>query len=269
MKNRLKYFIGLTAERLMPQLAGEVAAGRLNGSNSRLRKLVAAAQTRRAAESGDFESLRQKLANYWTSTPGDEFYGAYPERFDEWFLGEHFVIFEELKKLLEKRGDFNQLIEVGCGDGKVLEYLVNYLPMLDRFVGLDINPGIIAANQKSFAENEQMTFVASDLVQWLDQNAAPGLVLLSYGGVLEYLTGEELKMLFGTLRKKASPVIIALVEPLTNDFDLANETESRPGGVEFSFSHPHRHLLESEGWRIEFVEEKWVDHRWVLLIAES
>ena len=269
MKHALKTLIGRTAERCLPGLAHEVAAGQIDGSQPRLRQLVAAVQTERAAKSGDFSGLRERLAAYWKSSPGDAFYGAYPERFEEWFLGEHFSIFEELKKLLASRDEFRELVEVGCGDGKVLDYLSVYLPMLEGFTGLDINPGIIAENRKTVAENPKLNFVSGDLTQWMADNARPGLVVLSYGGVLEYLTGEELKALFATLRAQASPVILAMVEPLTADFDLKTETESRPGGVEFSFSHPHRHLLESEGWRIEYVEEKWVDHRWMLLMASS
>ncbi len=63
--------------------------------------------------------------------------------------------------------------------------------------------------------------------------------------------------------------MIMLVEPIAPDFDLKNETVSRPHGVENSFSHPHRYLLEKAGWKVEFEEVKTMEHRWMMMIASA
>jgi hypothetical protein len=46
-----------------------------------------------------------------------------------------------------------------------------------------------------------------------------------------------------------------LTEPVYRDYDLATETESRPSGPEFSFSHNHPHLLRRAGWEVVEVTE--------------
>lgn len=267
MKTTLKRMAGCAAHTLLPDLAREVREGRLDGPHLRMRQWIADHQTRRAATRGDEARLRRNLTHYWTSHRGDAFYDAYPDRFERWFLGEHFAIVEELERILRRRSEIRTLVELGCGDGRVLAYLADRFSSLESFTGLDINPGIIRRNRRVHADRPGLRFECSDLTPWLNENLGPGSLVFSYGGVLEYLPESELRSLFATIRSSASPSVLALVEPIAPDFDPERETRSRPYGPESSLSHPHRHFLEEAGWEIAFEQSQHGEHHWMLLVA--
>lgn len=268
MKQQIKHLAGSVLHHFVPGLGREVDAGRLDGPNGKLKQLIADYRTARAAASGDVGTLRDQLARYWQGPRGDEFYDAYPERFEEWFLGHHYPVVEALAAELPKRPGIDRLIEVGCGDGKVLHHLSERFPQLTSVTGIDLNRNIIARNREVYAET-RMHFEAADLHQWLQTCEGSGILLASYGGVLEYLTQPELEDLFTSLRNSGGPVMLLLVEPIAMDFDLTTETASRPHGVEHSFSHPHRHLLEKAGWTIDFEEVQNLEYRWILMLASA
>jgi hypothetical protein len=91
---------------------------------------------------------------------------------------------------------------------------------------------------------------------------------MSYGGVMEYFLEDELAVMFDMLKKK-SPVAVALVEPIYDNYDLSKDTASRSSGMEHSFSHNHRHLLESAGFEIKYQNESELDFRWMTIVATA
>ncbi|MDF1657651.1 MAG: class I SAM-dependent methyltransferase [Verrucomicrobiales bacterium] len=268
MKQQLKCLAGSVLHHLAPNLSREVDEGCIDGPQGKLKRLIVDYRTSRAAASGDANSLRKQLAHYWKSARGDEFYDAYPERFEKWFLGDHYPVVEALADQLKKRPEIHRLIEVGCGDGKVLQHLSDRFRQFNTAIGIDLNSNIIERNREVY-DDTSLQFESADLHEFLQSYLGSGILLVSYGGVLEYLTQTELEDLFASFKNLASPVMLMLVEPIALNFDLAQETQSRPHGIENSFSHPHRHLLEAAGWTIQFEEVQELEHRWMLMIASA
>lgn len=266
MKQLLKHCAGSLLDRIAPALGEEVEMGDLSGKNAKLKELIADSRTRQAAQAGNHHHLRRHLSNYWRSDRGDQFYDAYPERFENWFLGEHYALVEALEAQLRERPRIRQLIEVGCGDGRVLAHLAEKFPQFRSAVGIDLNPRIIKRNTEIY-QDSSLKFLSADLFDWLRETQPSDFLLLSYGGVLEYLTEDELRELFSWMKDSSAPALLALVEPIAPDFNLDAEDSSRPHGIENSFSHPHRKLLLECGWKIEFEEVKEMEHRWMLMIA--
>ena len=268
LKQSLKQCLGRIAATLRPSLATAVSEGAPAALKTRLGQWIHLAQTQQAAQEKAWPALRQQLAGYWKGGEGDQFYDAYPERFEQWFLKDHYPLVEALVAQAQIL-PMTQLVEVGCGDGRVLEHLAQRLPQLASLTGLDINPGIIARNQQSYAAHPRLKFESGDAQAWLLAHLSPNTILLTYGGVWEYFTQAELAQIFTHFRQLGAPSLIALVEPLGADFDVAQETQSRPYGLECSFSHPHRFLLETAGFEIVFDQEVILDHRWKMLIARG
>ena len=267
MKETIKHACGSIAAHLF---AGSKRAceGDNDMPSGRFGNMISAALIRNAASKGDHAALRSHLTRYWQGDQGDAFYRNYADRFDRWFLGEHYPLIEELKELVSSSPDkFHQVFEMGCGDGQVLNHLSETLSGITDFVGLDINQGIIQRN-RSFYDSPRLRFESGDAGEWITNHAQSGTILMSYGGVMEYFTEEELLTMFQNLRDH-SPVAIALVEPLYDNYDLATETDSRPCGAENSFTHNHRHLLEKAGYTLRFEREPEMEFRWMMILAEG
>ena len=254
------------AEWVRPELARRIAAGDAAAASSRVGQLILRAQARRAARTGDWPALAARLAGYWQSAEGDRFYDAYTDRFARWFQDAHATWVEALCEEIQS-GPYARLVEIGCGDGRVLEHLASRLPALESLTGLDLNASIIARNRARYAADARLRFEAGDAAAWLRKHAAPGLAVTAYGGVLEYFPPDTLDALFSDLAARATPALVAFVEPLDDSFDLERDTRSRPGGLECSFSHPYRRMLERAGFEIRFAREARIEHRWLMLIA--
>ncbi|MGK0190042.1 MAG: putative TPR repeat methyltransferase [Verrucomicrobiales bacterium] len=264
MKNQLKRQLGAIVVRLFPAIALRVESG--EPGNGMLFRLARFHMTQSAIDAQDWVGLRSQLAAYWQGGEGDEFYDAYPERFEEWFLGDHYRVIEELRKFCDANPDmFSELYEFGCGDGRVLHHMSEQFPDMAGFVGIDINSAIIKKNTQRYGET-RLRFADGDAMAWLEANGHSHSVLMTYGGVLEYFTQGEVEAI---LKKMASlrPAAFLLVEPMGDDFDLESEHISRPYGEESSFSHNHRFLLEQAGFEIVHNSECHLDHRWQMLLG--
>jgi SAM-dependent methyltransferase len=269
LKKYVKYSLGRTVAVLAPFLVREIEAGTNTSRHAWLKKQVLDSKIAYAKKTNSFNDLQDAHFRYWQGEQGTNFYGAYPERFNDWFLGDHFIFVEELQKLMKSDDGFKYLYEIGCGDGQVLNYLSKNLAGIERAVGLDINETIIEENNRTFADNTALTFISGDASKWIAQNIQAGTILLSYGGVFEYFSEEALRDIFKALKSGTVPVLVVLVEPISKDHDLNTVSDSQPFGREDSFSHNHEHLLKSAGFNIEFECEKYISDRWKIIIASA
>lgn len=267
MKEVIKQICGDVAVRAFPKVSDSIARGDTVPRGS-LEKLISSSLIRQAALSGDHKSLRNRLSRYWQGDAGDSFYDKFADRFESSFLGGHYPLVEALIDVVNSsEGELTQLYEIGCGDGRVLHHLSGKLEGVNRFTGLDINEMIIKKNRDTYA-GTSLQFHSGDATALLKEAALPGSIVMSYGGVMEYFLEEELAAMFAMLKEK-SPVAVALVEPLYDGYDPSVETESRPSGLELSFSHNHRHLLEQAGFTVQFQSQPEMEFRWMMIVAQG
>lgn len=238
------------------------------GWKARAQKWIVEARMERARLRRDDHAVSETLAGFWRSEAANFFYDRFRGRFEHSFLGPHHIIVDKLAEQV-RSGRFSALIEVGCGDGRVLDHCATAMPELDALVGLDINPAIIAENRKTWAGNPRLSFQCGDATKWLDSLVGDGTILMTYGGVMEYLDQASLMRVYRTVAKHRN-VAVAMVEPLSPDHDLALQPESFTFGVENSFSHNYPHLLKRAGFKEVFSQEMdWDGVRWILMLATS
>jgi trans-aconitate methyltransferase len=264
-----KALIGTVIEVLRPDLARAIdsPAPRPQGQAAfKTRKWILEARLTRARWRGDQTAVRNALAGFWRNDTADFFYDRFQERFERSFLGPHQAVVDELVAW-DSTHPFQYLVEIGCGDGRVLAHCAARLPGIPRLTGIDINPMIIARNRKVWADQPRLSFTATDATAWLATESRPATALLSYGGVMEYFDPAGLAAIFAGLASHPGTAV-ALVEPLAPDHDLAVQTRSRIFGPENSFSHNYPHLLQTAGFHIRFRRElNWDGARWLMLLA--
>jgi hypothetical protein len=225
----------------------------------------------------DHAMIRDFLRDYWSSGASDEFYEGLSHRYETLFLAHHSSIVEETRRAMECSGfPFRRMVEIGSGDGKILDHFRRCLPDLREFHGVDVNLRQVENNRCIYQQSGRMSFHHSDGLRWLVKNGGPGTVLVTNGGVLEYFTRPELESLFGRMSCEWRNCVVSLTESIAADHDLAREPGTYPYGWELSLSHNYIALLSESGFTITHVndrlttpEEADTVGRWLQVVAVS
>jgi trans-aconitate methyltransferase len=96
----------------------------------------------------------------------------------------------------ESPASYSTLCEIGCGPGLVVNYLVDALPGIEQFVGLDLSATQIARNRAAIVR-PKLPYEAGEAHGWLNEYGGTGWIIFCAGGVLEYLAPERLETLSG------------------------------------------------------------------------
>lgn len=270
-KRWLKLLVGEALTRLLPGQAERVLHEGDPMQFGTLERWLVAGWVARTRRSGDWDVLNGVQQRFWAGRGGALFatVDEVAARFEQRFLKHHAGIVDALKAEIT-RSAFTPagLCEIGSGNGLALDYLVQQLPAIPQFVGLDLNPEAASSNRARWPDPRRR-FVTGEAVAWLDAHAEPGWVYFSNAGVLEYLTQAQLDRLLGLLAARP-PALFALVEPLAPDHDLEREPDSRSFGAEFTNSHNHPERFRRAGWDIRFQQEVRVGAlRHLLLVARK
>ena len=265
-KETIKLWAGTVLEVLAPWVTHDLDTDRHSGRFIKLKHWILYARTARARARGDADALQKSLFQFWRTDTADTYFDKYLDRHDKWFLGPHHEIVDQLA-MLTSQHRYTRLIEIGCGNGRVLEHCAAAMPNVTEFIGVDINPTIIDRDRVDYAQNSRLQFLTTDASAWLETTARPGSILLTYGGVMEYFSAATLATMFKAMARK-SPAAVALVEPVDPDHDLERDPASHSFGQENSFSHNHEALLRRAGYTIIFRKTlRLGGASWVMLLA--
>ncbi|MBF9034656.1 methyltransferase domain-containing protein [Rhodobacterales bacterium HKCCE2091] len=265
----IKSVAGLAATALLPRLRAEVEAGDMSGPHPRVKRMIAHTLITRLNAEGDQLKVQRALTGRWRARHMPiEYYDRHSDRFMAFWNGPHAPIQGWLSEFAAEK-PVSQLIEIGCGDGRALSLLADRVPDIPKLVGVDINEKIVARDRETYDGNPRLDFVAADATEWLTTHAGPGSVLMSYGGVMEYIAPETISEWLVLLRDQGGLGAL-IVEPVDPAHDLDNDPSSRIHGTEDSFSHNHRALLEAAGLRMRRYETvTWAGIKWVMILAET
>lgn len=275
LQRRLKGFAGKLLIKLKPGYSAAVKASPFSTPWPESGRLIRNAHLINAIETRDHAMICEFLRDYWSSSVSDEFYDGFAHRYETVFLTHHQGIVAEVAKLIEKTGaEVQQVIEIGAGDGKILEHFSKHLGGIPSFKGMDINAAQMDNNRVKYAAVPKLSFHQGDASTWLTAETRPGTLLLSNGGVLEYFPREDVLGIFQNLGKNGAPCLVVLTESIATDHDLKNETGTYPYGFELSLSHNYEALLKEAGFSIEFTkdrlttpEESEIVGRWIQIVA--
>lgn len=231
--------------------------------------LLAALVTRHKA-AGRLHELADLSERYWASESATQYHHRWQQRFDTAFLPHHARIVSTLRRVVaESPATYSTLCEIGCGSGLVVNYLVDELPGLEQFIGLDLSSTQIARNRAAIVR-PKLRYEAGEAYGWLTEHGGTGWIIFCAGGVLEYLAPERLEAFLGMLAVNKRPSLLAIVEALAPQHDLGVTEDSVVFGAENTFSHNYPRLCERAGFAIRFESEYTIENqRWLALIAEA
>ncbi|WP_159019918.1 methyltransferase domain-containing protein [Algibacter sp. L3A6] len=203
----------------------------------------------------DNDTLATLHQNFWKNQ-GSTFFSSTDDSFNSHFLPNCSYMFDLLKQELSKEPTtYTKLVEIGTGNGNVLNYLSSEFPEIESFIGLDLSSDQVKNNKEKFANNDKLEFIASDGLEWVKNYGEHNTIFLTSGGVLEYFTEDQLEVLLKEVFGLGKVYFIAM-EPNGLDHDFELNPNSQLYGHERSFSHNYSKLFKNAGFRIWHMSHK-------------
>jgi len=274
---RVKACLGRLLRVLSPGLAKRVREKPFSGGWGIAGKFLRNADLADAVEAGDHHCLQRYHQDFWSSTAAEaDFYDRFGNRFEDLFLCFHTEIVDRIADVVAGWEKGARVVEVGAGDGLVLAYLASRLSGFDSFIGIDLNPGQVAASCKTHAADSRLRFETANIMDWLGKYPAPKSLLFTNGGVFEYLRRDELLSLFRDLKESGLPCAVALTESVGLDHRFDTESDTYPYGLECALSHNYAAILREAGFKIRWERDRFTETgeenhptRWFQIVAEG
>jgi hypothetical protein len=253
MKKFLKMIVGQILIVIMPKKVAALCGEGMTidmGLATRDR-LIRYAILEKAKKKKDFEALSNLHQDYWLNK-GEEYFssGFNNNILENFFIPKCSFLFDLLQEQLKVESvQYNTLVEIGTGDGKILEHLSKKFSQINKFVGIDLCAAQIEANKKVFNKNSNLEFVASDGFEWIKKNGHDHMIIVTFRGVLEYFTQSKLQALFNELNNKRKIIFLA-IEPTGVNHDFFKNSDSEIYGSENSFSHNYEQVFRNSGFNL-------------------
>lgn len=253
MKNFIKTIVGSILIVIMPKKAKELSnkGMTIDVGLTLKERLMRHTLLGKAKKDEDFETLSQFHQDFWTNK-ADEYFSTrfFNNVLEDFFIPKCSFLVDLLKEKLDQEdGKFNILVEIGTGEGTVLNYLSSQLPNVNRFIGIDLSTAQIESNKNLFSKNKKLEFVASDAFDWIKENRNDHMIIITCNGVLEYFTQSRLQDFFNELNSFGKVIFVA-IEPIGVNHDFLKNPNSEIYGVENSFSHNYVKMFKDAGFNI-------------------
>jgi len=258
LKTNIGVLIGHILLFLMPKKAKQLSESGMTlvlNDLSLSEKFMRSAILKKLEKKQDYNTLESLHKNYWVNK-GEDFFTETENSFENEFLPNCAFIFDELEKILSSSNDqYTRLVEIGTGNGRVLNYLSSKFSNINHFIGIDLSPGQTEINIKKYHGDSRLEFVASDGFDWVEKHGQSHTIFLTSRGVLEYFTEQRLQAFFNKVHCLGKIIFIA-IEPKGTDHDYDKNPNSQPYGPERSFSHNYKKLFENAGFNLWHISYK-------------
>ena len=249
---------------LRPEKARELSANRIALVHKNKKyltiseRLMRATLVKRLEKIQDFDKIAEQNKNFWIKNNATELFSELEDTFYTDFIPNCTFIFEMLKNELANQPEvFDTIVEIGTGNGDVLNYLSTEFPDINRFVGIDLSIDQIELNNVKFADNKKLEFVACDALDWIKEHGQGNTIFVTSRGVLEYFLEPRLLEMFKVINGLGKTYFIA-IEPNGANHDFNTQPNSQLYGNEPSFSHNYPLLFKKAGFEIwHFSQKVW------------
>ncbi|HUH29222.1 class I SAM-dependent methyltransferase [Gelidibacter sp.] len=219
-------------------------------------RLMRAALLKKLDKTQDYDTIAEQNRNFWINNSATVLFSELEDTFNTDFLPHCTFIFELLKKELSNHPEeFHTIVEIGTGNGDVLNYLSTEFPEIKSFIGIDLSMDQIEINKDRFSDNKKLEFIDSDALDWVKEYGQGNTVFVTSRGVLEYFIESRLQELFYEINSLGKTIFIA-IEPNGADHNFDTNPSSQLYGHEPSFSHNYPRLFKNAGFVLWHFSQK-------------
>lgn len=223
-------------------------------------RLMRYALVQKLEKINDHNTIAELNRNFWVNKKATKLFLETENKFENEFLPNCAFMFDLLKKELSNQSEeFNTVVEIGTGNGDVLNYLSSEFPQINRFVGIDLNLDQVEINNKKFSMNKKLEFVASDAFDWVKEHGQENTIFVSSDGVLEYFLEQDLQEFLNEINQLGKTIFIAM-EPNGADHNFETNPDTQLYGNEPSFSHNYPKLFKNANFNLwHFSQKPWFE----------
>ncbi len=268
MKSFIVKFLAVTAGNILiflrPEKARQLSENRMTlvhknkNKMSIQERLMRYALIRNLQKIQDHDAIAESNKKFWANNKAAEFFTENEDTFNTDFLPNCTFIFDLLKKELSNQAEeFTTLVEIGTGNGDVLNYLSSEFPHINSFIGIDLSHHQVDLNNIKFKEDPKLEFVAADAYDWVKEHGRGNTIFVSSRGVLEYFKEQHLQDFLIEINRLGKTIFIA-IEPNAADHDFEKNPGTQLYGFEPSFSHNYPKLFKNAGFSLwHFSQKPW------------
>ena len=199
----------------------------------------------RAIAENDQNFLEGLHQNYWAELAHLDSFLENEKNFFEFVCAEQTQELEILNHLAQS---CEHVVDLGCGSGKMTEYVKNNFGPFQSVSGVDINMRRIL--EQAPPVDPEIRFFQADGLNWLEKSAQPHSLFLTNGGVLEGQSRASVNALLQLIQADSKPAVFFANEPIASDHNFTTCKDSVPFGDELTFSHNYTDVFESNGFKI-------------------
>jgi len=259
---KLAELLGNMLVFLLPKKARQLSKNRItlvhrNKKNlSIIERLMRYALVQKLEKIEDHDKIAETNRKFWANKNATELFLETEDAFTTNFLPNCTFIFDLLKKeLSNESGEFKTLVEIGTGNGDVLNFLSSEFPEINRCIGIDLSHDQIELNKDKFNSNKKLEFVAADAFDWVQQHGHSHTIFVSSDGVLEYFLEERLQEFLIKVSQLGKIFFIA-IEPNGAHHNFETHPNTQLYGNEPSFSHNYPKLFKNAGFHLWHFSQK-------------
>jgi hypothetical protein len=232
-------------------------------------RLMRRAILKKIEKNEDHDQLAQLHKTYWAKQ-GDHFVNNTEDNLKNIHLPAYKDTLDVLKNEISNAPiAFEKLVEIGTGNGSVLNYLSSNYPDIKDFIGIDLSEEQTKINQIDYKDNSKLKFIGGDVLDWLENQQQGNFVFLTFRGVLEYFTQQQLVVFFKKLNALGN-IIFYAIEPTDSEHNYETNPNSKVYGVEGSFSHNYEKLFKDTGFNVWYSDAKSESgHPYIIKIVGS
>ncbi len=167
-----------------------------------------------------------------------QYYSERPEEFET----QHEALLAQVRELFAAE-EYEYVVEIGCGNGLLLERVATLAPARSILVGLDMSQEIVALNRQRYSQS-RVQYHAGATVQEFLQRVAPESVLVFGSGTFAFFTPNELLECLRWLQDSVPRGAFVVADATFLDPDL--ERTSRPTDG-YGFRHNYGQLCREAG----------------------
>lgn len=249
---------------LLPNKARQLSENRITlvhknkNKLSILERLMRYALVQKLDKIEDHDTIAELNRKFWADNSATELFSETEDTFQTDFLPNCTFIFDILKDELSNQSEqYDNIVEIGTGNGDVLKYLNIEFPQIKRLVGIDLSQHQIELNTKKFEKDHKLEFVAADAFDWVKEQGQKNTIFVSSRGVLEYFLEQRLQDFLIEINQLGKTIFVA-IEPNGADHNFETHPNTQLYGSEPSFSHNYPKLFKNAGFSLwHFSQKPW------------